>query len=38
MMEQERESLRAMREKDEAMITELVEYMKEKKVEVVDGI
>jgi adenylate/nucleoside-diphosphate kinase len=38
MMEAEREKLREMREKDETMLTEFIEFLKEKKVEVVDSI
>ena len=38
MLEVEREKLREIREKDEAMISEFIEYLKEKKVEVVDSI
>ena len=38
MMEAEREKLREMREKDETMLTEFIEFLREKKVEVVDSI
>lgn len=38
MLEAEREKLREIRDKDETMITEFIEYLKEKKVEVIDCI
>jgi hypothetical protein len=38
MMEAEREKLREMREKEETMLAEFIEFLKEKKVEVVDSI
>ena len=38
MMDAEREKLREMREKDETMLTEFIEFLREKKVEVVDSI
>jgi len=38
MLEAEKEKLRELREKDETMLTEFIEFLKEKKVEIVDNI